>query len=68
MVVCLHDPGADDTEERRKGYKQKMKQWFNPQRLTVEVPTRDSTDGLSSASLSSRQHISHHFSSPGMDR
>lgn len=29
MAVCLYDPKADDTEERRKGYKAKMKQWFS---------------------------------------
>lgn len=38
LAVCLYDPKADDTEERRRGYKAKMKQWF-------AVPGRSSLDG-----------------------
>ena len=53
MAVCAHDPRADDTEERRKGYKAKMKQWFTAGRLTLEVPPRDgNTSGPSSANNS----------------
>lgn len=26
--MCLHDPSAEDTQERRRGYKAKMKHWF----------------------------------------
>ena len=40
MAVCLHDPKADDTEERRKGYKAKMKQWFGG-RMTLDIPLKE---------------------------
>ena len=29
LAVALHDAEAEDTEERRKGYKSKMKSWFS---------------------------------------
>lgn len=65
MAVCLQDLREDDSEERRKGYKEKMKKWFQP--LTLEIPARDPGEGLSSSSLSGRNRQglqSQHFS-PG---
>lgn len=41
MAVCAHDPKADDTEERRKGYKAKMKQWFSGGKLALEIPGKE---------------------------
>ena len=57
MAVCAHDPRADDTEERRKGYKAKMKQWFSGSRMSLEMPQRDgNSSGPPSASSNTRAH------------
>lgn len=57
MAVCAHDPRADDTEERRKGYKAKMKQWFSGSRMSLEMPHRDgNSSGPPSASSNTRAH------------
>ena len=51
MAVCAHDPKADDTEERRRGYKAKMKQWFSGGKVTLEVAGKEgSASGPPSAS------------------
>lgn len=50
MAVCAHDPKADDTEERRKGYKAKMKQWFSGSRLALDTVKDGHNSGPPSAS------------------
>lgn len=58
MAVCAHDPKADDTEERRKGYKAKMKQWFTGSRLNLEMGSKEGNSGPPSASSAGPNRMS----------
>lgn len=41
LAVCRHDADKEDTEERRRGYKGKMRAWFsNNNRPLVAVPEK----------------------------
>lgn len=38
LAVCRHDADKEDTEERRRGYKGKMRAWFS-NNATARIPT-----------------------------
>ncbi len=41
LAVCRHDADKEDTEERRRGYKGKMRAWFsNNNRPLITVPKK----------------------------
>ena len=39
MAVCRHDAEREDTEERRRGYKGKMRVWFANTKASMDLAT-----------------------------
>ena len=39
LAVCRHDADKEDTEERRRGYKGKMRAWFANTNAALDLAT-----------------------------